>query len=243
MSLETTENALLDGRVVFHQPARGYRAAIDPVLLAAAVPARAGQTVVDLGAGAGAATLCLASRVDNISVIGVERNPELAGLLARNAEANGWSARISVQCADIRDTEPPPGGADHVMANPPFRPARSGTAHAEDWHNAANIEDGLTLADWAGIALACVRRKGSVTFVQHADRLGDLVATLDRLAGEIAVLPLWPKAGAAARRVIVRARKGVRGGSALLPGLVLHEADGSYTAAAQAILRDAGAFA
>lgn len=243
MSLATTEDSLLGGRVVFHQPAHGYRAAIDPVLLAAAVPARPGQTVVDLGAGAGAATLCLAARVRGVRVIGVERNADLAALLSRNAAANGWAQRVEVRQQDIAAFAASAGGADHVMANPPFRAAGTGTGHAETWHNAADFEDGLTLADWAGIAVASVKRKGGVTFVQHADRLADLVAALGPLAGGITVVPLWPKAGAPARRVIVRARRGVRSGATLLPGLVLHEADGSFTAAAEAILRDAAPFA
>lgn len=239
--MDTTEDALLGGRVVFHQPAHGYRAAIDPVLLAAAVPARAGQTVVDLGAGAGAATLCLASRVAEVAVIGVERNPDLAALLTRNADENRLSGRIEVRCADIAAFPAPPGGADHVMANPPYRAAGTGTRHAQAWHNAANVEDGLGLAEWVRLAADCVRRKGSLVFIQHVDRLADLVAALQPCAGEISVLPLWPRAGVPARRVLVRARRGLRGGSTLLPGLVLHQADGQYTDAAQAILRDAAA--
>lgn len=243
MSLLTTEDALLGGRVVFHQPAKGYRAAIDPVLLAAAVPARAGQTVVDLGAGAGAASLCLAARVDHISVIGVERHPELTGLLDRNAGANGFAGRVSSVCADVATYRPPEGGADHVMVNPPYRAAGSGTRHDTDWQNDAMIEGGLDLAGWVRAAVGCVRRKGSVTFVHQTDRVADLVAALSPLAGEITFLPLWPKAGTPARRVIVRARKGVLGGSAILPGLVLHAADGGFTPEADAILRSGAAFA
>ena len=100
------------------------------------------------------------------------------------------------------------------------------------------IEGGLDLADWVRIAAGCVKHKGGIAVIQQAERLADLVAALAPLAGEITVVPLWPKAGAPARRVIVRARKGVRGGAVLLPGLVLHEADGRFTSAADAILRD-----
>ena len=57
-------------------------------------------------------------------------------------------------------------------------------------------------------------------------------------AGDIAVFPLWPGIGKPASRVIVRARKGVASPTRLLPGLVLHEADGRYTTAADAILRE-----
>jgi tRNA1(Val) A37 N6-methylase TrmN6 len=86
-----------------------------------------------------------------------------------------------------------------------------------------------------------VKAKGALVLVHRADRLGEIAALLHGKAGELAILPLWPKAGLAAKRVIVRARKGIATGSTLLPGLVLHEADGKYTAAADAVLRGGAA--
>lgn len=243
MNHETTEDRLLGGRVKFRQPARGYRAAVDPVLLAAAVPARPRQTIVDLGAGAGAATLCLASRVDNISVIGVERNRQLAALFSDNVAENCLGERVTVVREDVAAFNLPPPGADHVMMNPPYRKGGSGTRHDADWHNDATIEGELDLAAWVKIALRCVRPKGELTVIHQVDRLADLIAAMQVGAGEITILPLWPKAGVAARRAIVRARRGVRGGAVLLPGLILHNADGSFTDSAEAILRGGEPFA
>ena len=66
-----TDDAFLGGQLRLFQPAQGYRAGMDAVLLAAAVPAEAGQRVLDLGCGAGTAGLCLAKRVDAVALTGV----------------------------------------------------------------------------------------------------------------------------------------------------------------------------
>ena len=94
---DLTRNAFLGGRVHLWQPVRGYRAGIDPVCLAAAVPARATQCVLDLGCGAGAATLCLGARVAGLDLTGVEMQPAYADLARRNATGNGQA--MTVICA------------------------------------------------------------------------------------------------------------------------------------------------
>ena len=119
---EFTADTLLNGAVRFRQPATGYRAAIDPVFLAAAVPARAGERILEAGCGAGAALLCLARRVPGCSIVGIERDPVLADLARFNARDNGFSDRIEIVTADI--TGPLPqlaaGSFDHAMMNPPY---------------------------------------------------------------------------------------------------------------------------
>ena len=76
----TTEDRFLDGRVIVLQPTNGFRAGLDAVMLAASVPAKTGDDVLELGAGAGTASLCLSKRVSDISIIGVEIDPTLAAL-------------------------------------------------------------------------------------------------------------------------------------------------------------------
>ena len=104
----------------------------------------------------------------------------------------------------------------------------------------ATIEGGANLGDWVRFALAMVRGKGSVSFVHRADRIDGLLAHLAGRAGEITIFPLWPMAGRAASRILVRARKQVAAPARLLPGLILHEPDGRFTPAAEAVLRDGG---
>jgi tRNA1(Val) A37 N6-methylase TrmN6 len=124
------------------------------------------------------------------------------------------------------------------MANPPFLERGRGSPVANPAKAAATIEGDADLGGWVRFALAMVRGKGTVTFVHRADRIDALIGHLAGRAGEIAIFPLWPAWGRPAARVLVRARKHVAAPARLLPGLALHEADGRFTAAAEAVLRD-----
>ena len=232
------EDRLLGGRVRLRQPRRGYRAAIDPVLLAAAVPAAPGELVADLGTGAGAAALCLLARCPGCRVTGFELQPGLAALAADNARLNGLEDRFSVVAGDIAcAAQDWCGRFGRVMANPPYLPAARADLSAGD--DPATVEGGAGLGDWVRAALALVRPKGTVALIHRADRLDELLAHLAAGAGGIVVLPLWPKPGLAAKRVVVCARRGVRAPLTLGPGLVLHDARGCYTGAAEQVLRAA----
>ena len=238
MSVER-RHGLLGGRVRLAQPAKGYRVGVDPVLLAAAVPAKDRETVVDLGAGAGAAALCLAARVAHVRVVGIERDRPLTAMAEGNAEATGVAARTRFVCADIRDAAgframQAFAPCHHAMTNPPFLPPERAAPHCRN--DAATVEDGAGIADWVAAALSLLRPKGSLTVIYRADRMAELLAALSGRAGDILVWPLWPKRGRPAKRVLVRARKQTRGPSRLMPGMVLHEPDGRYSAQAEAVL-------
>ena len=236
-----TEDALLGGRVRLRQPRDGYRAAIDPVLLAAAVPLRAGERVLDLGCGAGAVFLCLLAREPGLAVTAVERDPATAALARANAASNGFGDRAEVVEADVAALPPDwrAGGFDQAVSNPPYLPAERADPSPHAGRAAAGVEAGPDLAVWVGRARRCLRHKGRLTMVHRADRLGDLLAALDGF-GEVVVFPLWPRAGQEAKRVIVTARKGVRSPLRLAAGLVLHAERGGYTEEADAALRGAG---
>lgn len=242
----TSQDDLLGGRIRILQPAKGYRAAIDPVFLAAAIAATPGQKVLDVGAGVGTAALCLAARVAGLQVAGVERQRDLVRLARRNAEANGLGDRIDVMVADLK--QPPvrlAGGTfDHVMANPPFLESGRGNRPPDPGKAVATVEDEATLEDWLRFCLLMVRPKGRVTLVHRADRLDQVLAALNGRLGDIVIFPLWPGPAKAsgpgerpAKRVIVSGRKGVATPLRLTPGLVLHAEDGAFTAAAEAVLR------
>jgi tRNA1(Val) A37 N6-methylase TrmN6 len=240
----TTEDAILDGRVVVRQPRAGFRVAIDSVLLAASVPVRAGETVLEPGTGVGAAALCLLCRVPECHVVGLELQPDLADLARENAARNGRRGSFEVLVGDV--ARPPAritqGGFAHVMMNPPYLdPARSRAPRSSS-RESSMVEGAVPLAGWIALALRALRPKGSLTLIHRADRLPDILAALDGKAGGIVVAPLWPESsGNQAIRVIVRARKGIATPFRLAAGLVLHERDGSYTLDANTVLRDARA--
>jgi tRNA1(Val) A37 N6-methylase TrmN6 len=239
-----SRDSLLGGRVTLFQPRRGYRVAIDPVLLAAAVPANAGERVLDLGCGSGAAALALAARVAGVAVVGLELEPALVRLARRSADASGLADRVDFVMGDL--LEPPagvaPGGFDHVMSNPPYLAAGHGNVPADVGRRVAIVEGVATLSHWLAAALEMAKPGGTVTVVHRFDRRGEVTKGISAGAGGAVVFPLWPlAAGRDAKRVIVQATKGAKGPARTAAGMVLHRADGGYTAAAEAVLREAGA--
>ncbi len=231
-----TEGTLLGGRVRFAQPVQGYRVAIDPVLLAAAVPAAPGQHVLEGGLGAGAAALCLLARVPGACVTGIEIDPTLAAIAARNAAAN--EAALTVETADLLRFRQ--GRFDHAMANPPYQRSDSGSASPVPSRRRADREATPdALAAWVGALSRRLTPRGTLTLVLPAARLSDAAQAMRAAGlGAIVLLPLWPHAGEAANRVLLQGRKAARGPDRVLPGLVLHQADGRFTPDAQAVLRD-----
>jgi tRNA1(Val) A37 N6-methylase TrmN6 len=240
-----TEDRLLGGRVLLRQPADGARVAIDPVFLAAAVTAEPQQQILDIGCGTGAAMLCLAARVPQCRVVGMDRQRDLVRLAGDNVVLNGMANRLSVMIGDLLQPPPrlSPGSFDHVMANPPFLERGRGTEAPNPAKAAAMMEGDAGLADWVRFALAMVRAKGTLTLIHRADRVDALLGQIAGRAGEVVIFPLWPGVGKAASRVLLRARKQVAAPARLAPGLVLHEADGRFTAAAEAVLRGGEALA
>ena len=214
------------------QPRGGYRIAVDTLLLAAATPA--GARVVDVGAGVGGAALALARTTAAGTVLALERDRRLARLLRANIEANGLVGRVAAVVGDLARPPLAAGAADVVMTNPPYGAAAAGTLPATALGRAARHEAALDLAAWLGACARLVRGGGEVVVVHRADRLPELLAPL---GSDVAVLPLWPRAGVPAKRVLVRARIGRRGPARLLSGLVLHDAEGHFTPEADAILR------
>lgn len=242
---ETREDRLLSGRVRLIQPLRGYRAATDPVLMAAAVPAGPGQSVLDLGCGAGAAMFCLAARVPGLDLHGLEIQPEYLGLATENARLNGVAVTLHQG-----DVGAPPAALrrisfDHVMLNPPYHVGETSPASPIASRDRAHRESGATLADWIATALRRLKPHGRLTVIHRAERLPELLRLIEGPAGSVAVKPLTPRAGRAAKRLIVQARKGARGPFRLLSPLIVHAGahhlrDGEdFTLEAAAILRDA----
>jgi tRNA1(Val) A37 N6-methylase TrmN6 len=241
-SEEASADALLGGRIAFRQPKSGYRAAIDPVLLAAAVPATAGA-VLDVGCGAGAATLCYAARVPGARITGIELRPDWAALAEENVHANRLDGRVRIVCGNLLQGGPglADGAFDEVMANPPYLPVERADMRRPAADAPATVEGEAKLADWIAFCLAMAGPKGGITLIHRADRLDEILLHLQGKAGGIVVFPLWPHAtgegrGEDARRVIVQARKGSKAPMRLAAGLILHRADGAYSDAAERVL-------
>ncbi len=208
----------------------------EPVLLAASIDAKPGERVLEGGTGAGAALLCLATRVPGITGIALERDAALARLANMNFQNNGLSDVSCVQ-GDVTKPPFPRGYFDHVFANPPW--FNSASTLPPDARRALAHHAGPDIvAEWTASLAAMLCPRGSLTLILPASSFAQAAAAM-RLAGcaGITLLPLWPRAGLPAKLLILSARRGVKSPDRVLPGLVLHDADG-LTDAAQAILRD-----
>lgn len=238
-----TEDNFLGGRVTLLQPADGYRAAIDPVFLAASCDAGAGARVLDMGAGTGAAALCLTARVPDAMVTGLEIDAESVASAKKSAALSGLSASASFLPGNASERLLPIPGApfDAVITNPPFNDPLGSRIAKESSMAQATLMAKDVGSFWFANCLELLRSKGRLHVIWRADRLDLLLELLGPGVGDIHVMPLWPREGVAAKRVLLRAMKGSKAAMTLHPGIVLHEPDGSYTPAADAILRDAGA--
>lgn len=243
---ELTRDAFLGGRLRLLQPRRGYRAGIDPVLLAAAVPASPGEAVLELGCGAGVAVLCLGARVPGLRLAGVELQPAYADLARRNAALNALA--LEVVEADLRALPPDlrQRSFDHVLANPPYFDRRASTRAADPGRDMALGGD-TPLADWIEAAARRLVPGGTLTLSLRIERLPETLAAIPPRLGSVSVLPLAARTGRAAHLFLLQAKKGGRAAFRLCAPLVLHAGpahlrDGEdYAPEAARILRDASA--
>jgi tRNA1(Val) A37 N6-methylase TrmN6 len=237
---DLTEDAFLGGKVQLLQPKIGYRAGVDPVFLAASVNASAGQSVLDLGCGVGAAALCLGARVPGVKLTGVERQSEYAELAQRNG--------LETVCADLSDLPDVirQKQFDHVIANPPYFDRNSSVA-ARDLGREGALGEDTPLLVWMKVAAKRLKPRGYVHFIHRIERLPDLMAAVPSDLGSVQVLPLAPRVGRKAELVILRARKDGRAAFELFSPCILHrgerhERDGdSYMPEIKSVLRDGAA--
>jgi tRNA1(Val) A37 N6-methylase TrmN6 len=241
-----SEDALLGGKVVLRQPVRGHRFGHDAVLLAAATPAQAGQYAVELGSGVGAAGLALARRVEGLTVTLVEFDAALAALARENILRNALAERVRTACLDVTAGVAEftaagltPTSADHVLMNPPFNAPQN--ASPDRARQLARSASPGMLVQWVDAAARQLRPQGNLTLIWRADGLADVLAALTDKFGAIAILPIHPKPGAAAIRVLVSAIKGSKGPLVLLPELILAETSNKPSAQAEAVLHDGAA--
>lgn len=236
---DITSGHLLDGRVIYAQPRSGFRTGIEPVLLAASIPAQPGDHVIEAGPGAGAALLCLTARVPGVSGIGIERDAGLAAMAAANAAAN-LMKDLTFHAGDVAMFDAGTNRFDHAFANPPYH-AASGTVSPFQRRAAAKQADAGLFSIWAERLARTLRHRGTLTFIVPPSQVpACLIAMAAASCQADGLCPLWPHADEAAKLVLLRGIRNGRGTLRLLPGLVLHQPGGKFTEAADAILRSGG---
>jgi tRNA1(Val) A37 N6-methylase TrmN6 len=240
-----TEDAFLGGRLRILQPEKGYRAGIDAVFLAASIPVAAGETVFEAGIGAGAAALCLISRIPAVHVTGIEVAARYSMMCEENAKRNGFGQLLKVIHADVKDamrrdlaSMPQHGTFAHAYANPPYFEDGKVTASPSLLKAQAHSFGPGDLDLWIKVMHAMVGLRGTVTLIHRAESLGKILESMEERFGDIRVAPLYAREGTAASRVIVQGVKGSKAPMQLLPGLILHGDGSDFTPDADAVLRE-----
>ncbi|WP_135079045.1 methyltransferase domain-containing protein [Terasakiella sp. SH-1] len=243
--LKLSEDLFLSGKVRLLQPVEGYRAATDPVFLAASIPAKAGQKVLDVGCGVGAATFCLAARVPGVTVCGLDIQDDLIRIGEKNCQLNHMADRVRLVQADLtnRPMDPEPNSFDHVMANPPFYEAGSGHRPPNEIKARAHMEEDSCLQDWVDYMLRMTKPKGTVTFINRSERLEETLAALNGRLGELILYPIWSMNPTGmqrrgAKRFLLQGRKAIKTPMKISGGLVVHEDNGDYSPIAAGILKN-----
>lgn len=235
-----TEDYLLNRRVKIFQPVDGYRASADAVMLSAMVAeVGKGDKILDVGSGTGAVSLCLAERFKQkqISICGLELQPELAALANQSAAANDFDFLHYVQ-ADIRRRLPsgiPNCSFQHVVTNPPYAEKDMPSPNAGK-AAAHNLQD-FTLTDWLRFCLKMTAPRGHLYIINRAEAIDEILSALYGKAGNIQLVPLFSKEGQKAKRILVAAQKDSKAPTVIHRGLTVHTPDSAYTPEAEAVLR------
>lgn len=243
-----TEDVFLGGQLRVHQLARGYRAGLDAVLLAATVPASASGRILDVGAGVGTVGLCVASRCTAAHVILTEREPILAELALDNISANGFADRMTIITADIatKSAEKAALGLtdasfSEVLANPPYHDQSSGSLAIDPLKASSHAMADDALETWVRFLTRMTQPGGRAVMIHKSAMLPRLLEAYSGRFGAIRVLPIHPRAGEPAHRILVSGIKGSRAPLSLLSGLVLHGSGNEFTPEVDAILRHGAA--
>lgn len=242
MSDLAPEIHVLDHKVRLLQAKDGFHTGLDSVFVAAACRAGSKSRVLDMGTGVGGAAFCLLWRVPDSWITGVDIQQSHVDLAMANIALNNAQGRADFVCSDIREYQSPER-FDHVICNPPYLDAGSYTPSPAKERATAlgHMDESIDVKGWIDAGYHNVKSGGTLTMIHRADYIDKIIQGLGKRFGAIEIIPLYPRAGHEAKRVIVRAIKDRKTPARLHAGVVLHEADGVYTKAAEAILRDGAA--
>ena len=235
---DTEDVFLLDKKVKIRVLIDGFKPGLDSVCLAAACPAEEGDRILDMGCGVGTAGLCVLNRVAKTKLTGVDFQSDHVELAQENAVLNAMDERADFVVEDIKSFKADKR-FDHVICNPPFLEtgAHLVSPSAKRAMAMGHLEEDFDIAVWIKAGFDSLKASGSLTLVHRADMLDKVILAMGKKFGAVEIIPLWPKTGRDARRVIVRAIKDRKTPATLHAGIVLHEDDGQYTEQAERILR------
>ena len=247
MNASVTTDFFLDQSIAVKQmKGSGHRSGLDAVMLAATLPPDVEGQVADLGAGAGVVGMAVAHRCPASQVDLFEIDPALVELSKQslNLDQNRHIAdRVNAYCTDIGQTDQPlasvarkPGSYAAILCNPPYN--HNGHQASPDESRAlAHMAAPATADAWVKTAAQMAAHKACLALIVRPANLADYMSSIQKSFGNIILKPLHPKVDEPASRLLIGSRKGGKAPVRMLPPLVLHQSDGSFTQDAEEILR------
>lgn len=229
---------ILNKALKLQQIEGGFHTGMDAVMLAAACPAKDGDHILDLGCGVGGASLAVLHRIQGAKLTGIDIQDDHVALAQENAKDNSMQKRSNFICADIREYHA--SNYDHVICNPPYMEAGAHAPSPSVKRAKALGHDETSIEEWIACAFNCIKGQGSLTMIHRADMIQKITLSVGKRFGSFQIIPLWPRDGEQAKRVIIRCWKHKKTPAMIHPGIVLHTCDGHYTEMAENILRKAG---
>lgn len=232
---EFTQDYILNGKIKIMQPKRGYRVAIDPIILASFVDIRPHQSLLDVGCGVGTISLILKNIETTSNITAIDLDEVMCDFCKRNSDVNFLDLNV-INCSveNVGSNEELKSKYfDHVITNPPFFEDRSSRiSHTKRLANFETIE----LKTWIALCLKKLKNNGMFSIIHNASRIGEIMQSVDGILGDIEIIPIYSRNGNDAKRVIVCGKKGRKSDTKITTGIVVHNSDGSYTDIAKKIL-------
>jgi tRNA1(Val) A37 N6-methylase TrmN6 len=172
--MQYTEDSIWSKEIRVLQPGKGYRFALDSVLLAHFVKTKPDDQLLEIGAGSGVVSILISKLNRFPSVAAIEIQKELADLCRKNFELNEIK-NGSVHQTDVKDLGRIFSNAsfDHIYANPPYRKAGSGRLNPSSQKAIARHEIKMKLQDLFDCANNFLKTTGQLTVILPAFREAD----------------------------------------------------------------------
>ena len=206
---------------------------LDSVLLANFVSLNKNITnVLDIGCGNAPIPLILSTKTSAF-ITGVEIQPDVYDMARRSVSINNLDDRINIVNDDINNyaSNIESDSFDVITCNPPFFKVSPGSNFNESEYKViARHEVKLDLNQLFKISRKLLKNGGVVSIVHRPDRLIDIISVMRENNIEPKRLRfIYPKDGRKCNMILVEGSKNGNSGLKILPPLITHNSDGSYT--------------
>lgn len=237
---ETSNDHLLNSRIVLEQPREGYRIAVDTLLLASTVSHEQGARILDMGCGVGGVMIAIACRLPDVQITGLEIQNELTALCIKNIHRNKYTDRLNLKECDVKNIPAHMHGQfDHIVMNPPFHDAVRHDGSPNKSKKRAHLEQAGEIEQWLASAAQATHDTGIMTMITRADRREEIITKMQIHFQEVQIKPIWSNTKGKCKRIILRGAKSKTAQLIERDPFILYGTDGRYSQAGDDLLRNA----